>query len=65
MSVHPGSRWIDDNWARLTPGLWAAVSEKGMVAENSDYKSLLSALRRMNVRLEDVTIVQVPAGVVQ
>ncbi|NUA26315.1 hypothetical protein [Cupriavidus basilensis] len=66
MSVHPGSVWIDQNFATQVPqDRWVAADATGLVAENVNYDDLIAYLRRQNVSLQDVTIAYFPAGAFQ
>lgn len=65
MVVHPGSIWIEQNWPRLIRGQWVAASSDGIVAEGPDYDRVIDAIRRRRMDLSEVTIVQVPVGIVQ
>jgi len=66
MSVHPGSVWIDRNFATLVPqDLWVAANATRLVAENVNYDDLIAFLILQNIPLQDVTIAYFPAGVFQ
>jgi hypothetical protein len=65
MAVHPGSRWLDRNWASLPNNLWVAASGNGVVAENRIFDRLIDELRRRAIDLNTVTIVFVTLDIVQ
>jgi len=65
MAVHPGSLWIDRNWATLVPGLWVAATAARLVAENRDYDRLIAAVTQRGINLADIAIVLVPVDIVQ
>jgi hypothetical protein len=65
MAVHQGSIWLDQNWSRLPPDLWVAADATKVVAEARTIVDLYAALANLQVRLPDVTIAYVPAGVIQ
>jgi hypothetical protein len=65
MSIHPGSLWLDQNWATLPRGRWVAANATGLLESSTDYVFLRNILQRMQVSLDDVTIAYVPAGIVQ
>jgi len=65
MSVHPGSIWLDINWQQLPKDFWVAADRNGVVAEDKDLANLYATLQRLNIKLGDVTIAYVPAGVIQ
>lgn len=66
MSVHPGSIWIDQNFAAQVPqDLWIAADATRLVGENANYDDLIAFLLRQNVPLQNVTIAYFPAGTFQ
>ena len=65
MAVHPGSIWLDINWSQLPSDFWVAADRGGIVAEDSDLANVYSALQRLKIKLDDVTIAYVPDGVIQ
>ncbi len=65
MAVHPGSIWIDSNWNRCPPGFWIAADATHIVAEDRDLANVYSALRRLQIKLAEVTIAFVLDGVYQ
>jgi hypothetical protein len=65
MSVHPGSLWLDRNWSRLPQGLWVAADASRVVVEARTVVDLYRSLQNVQVRVDDVTIAYIPAGVIQ
>jgi hypothetical protein len=65
MAFHAGSNFLDRSWLHLPRDFWIAADANGIVAEDKLLENVYDYLNRQGIRLNTVTIVFVPDGIVQ
>jgi len=67
MAQHPGSAWLDRNWAELQPfnNKWVAATAQRLVASSESLTDAASQVREQKLPLEAVIFAYVTFNIVQ